>query len=245
MIFAPISIFWTFSALAKTPDKLVSTADQLLELAQISYVYGGSALGDGETCALCKTCLEEKSPDSKKRLTLCPVCRECSLDCSHFTELVYRLSGLPYPYLDTKLMIGLSAERLLSNYGLQDLGTRLDLVQPGDLLVYPGHVVMLERMIGLSKGVYRGDVIHATGGKDIKLPGQGIQRERYAELRYFRGTLQRILRHRGIQGGSVPLVAFDTLSAEPPAKVAPLLKKSAPKKETPKPENKPRLRPVK
>lgn len=201
-------------ASGKSPETLLSTAAQLLELAQISYVYGGSRLGDGETCNQCNICLETEKPDPKKRLLACPVCSGCSLDCSHFTELVYRLSGIPYPYLDTKLMIGLSAERLKKNYSLVDLGTRIELARPGDLLVYDGHVVMLEKVTGSTKNVLRGDIVHATGGRDIKLPGQGIQRERFVELAHYRGMLRRILRHSA-------LIKRPDGAAEPPQAKSP------------------------
>ena len=191
--------------LAKTPSEIMSTAESLLELAQISYVYGGSQLGVSDVCTQCNTCLEEKSPEPKKRLSMCPVCSSCSLDCSHFIELVYRLAGAPYPYIDTKLMINLGADRLRRNYKLEDLGTEVALTQPGDMFVYDGHVVMLERLHGLNKGVFRGDIIHATGGKDIRLPGQGIQRERFVELKQYRGPLRRILRHAALFSTKQPL----------------------------------------
>lgn len=191
-------VIFSSSVLAKTPKEIMETAESLLELAQISYVYGGSQLGDSDVCTQCNSCLEEKAPEPKKRLTSCPVCSGCSLDCSHFIELVYRLAGSPYPYIDTKLMINLSSDRLRGNYKLEDLGTEVALTQPGDMFVYDGHVVMLEKLHGLSKGVYRGDIIHATGGKDIRLPGQGIQRERYVELKQYRGQLRRILRHAAL-----------------------------------------------
>jgi hypothetical protein len=195
----------SFPVLAKTPAEILSTAESLLELAQISYVYGGSQLGDSDVCTQCNTCLEQKAPEPKKRLSSCPVCTGCSLDCSHFIELVYRLAGAPYPYVDTKLMINLSADRLRRNYKLEDLGTEVALTQPGDMFVYDGHVVMLERLHGLSKGVYRGDIIHATGGKDIRLPGQGIQRERFVELKQYRGQLRRILRHAALFSTKQPV----------------------------------------
>jgi hypothetical protein len=195
--------------LAKTPTEIMETASSLLELAQISYVYGGNQLGDSDVCNQCNRCLEEKAPEPKKRLTSCPVCSECSLDCSHFIELVYRLAGAPYPYIDTKLMIGLSADRLRRNYKLEDLGTEVALAQPGDMFVYDGHVVMLERLHGLTKGIYRGDIIHATGGKDIRLPGQGIQRERFVELKLYRGQLRRILRHAALFSVKRPSISKD------------------------------------
>jgi hypothetical protein len=204
---ASVALVVTLSSpiLAKTPSEIMDTAESLLELAQISYVYGGSQLGDSDVCTQCNTCLEEKSPEPKRRLSACPVCSGCSLDCSHFIELVYRLAGAPYPYIDTKLMISLSADRLRRSYKLEDLGTEVALSQPGDMFVYDGHVVMLEKLHGLSKGVYRGDIIHATGGKDIRLPGQGIQRERYVELKQYRGQLRRILRHTNLFSTKQPV----------------------------------------
>jgi len=201
---------------AKTPSEIMSTASSLLELAQISYVYGGSQLGDSDVCNQCNRCLEEKSPAPKERLLACAICRECSLDCSHFIELVYRLAGVPYPYIDTKLMINLSADRLRRNYKLEDLRTDIGLSQPGDLFVYNGHVVMLERLHGLHKGVYRGDIIHATGGKDIRLPGQGIQRERFVELKQYRGQLRRILRHAALFSPRKPGLSSDASRIEKP-----------------------------
>lgn len=219
---------WLISAIAvstqlsaNTQEKVLATAGQLLELAQISYVYGGSRLGDGEKCNTCNVCLETNNPDPKKRLVACPVCADCSLDCSHFIELVYRLAGAPYPYLDTKLMIALTGDRLRRNYNLEDLESRIDLAQPGDLFVYEGHVVILERLHGKSKGEFRGDIVHATGGKDIRLPGQGIQRERFVELRYFRGSLRRILRHVKLMPGQVvkPLKEADRTG---PARLRPV-----------------------
>jgi len=211
--------FWfIFSslALAKSPSEIMSTANSLLELAQISYVYGGNQLGDSDVCNKCNSCLEEKKPEPKKRLSACSICRECSLDCSHFIELVYRLAGTPYPYIDTKLMINLSADRLRRNYKLVDLGTEVALTQPGDMLVYDGHVVMLERLHGINRGVYRGDIVHATGGKDIRLPGQGIQRERFVELKQYRGPLRRILRHAALFSTKQPGLSSDVNRPEKP-----------------------------
>jgi hypothetical protein len=201
----------------KTAEKLLATAAELLELAQISYVYGGSSMGDGDTCNQCNACLEAEKPAAKKRLVACPVCSGCSLDCSHFTELVYRLSGVPYPYLDTKLMIGLSAERLRKNYSLIDLGDRPEFARPGDLLVYDGHVVMLEKLAGTSKNIVRGDIVHATGGRDIKLPGQGIQRERFVEIGHYRGMLRRILRHAALLQSAAGVAAHVEQTPTPPA----------------------------
>jgi hypothetical protein len=72
----------------------------------------------------------------------------------------------------------------------------LEKVVAGDMLVYRGHVVVVETVH--EPGV--ADIIHATGGKDIKLAGQGIQRERYARVSNFRGELLRVIRHKKLDG---------------------------------------------
>jgi hypothetical protein len=147
------------------------------------------------------------------------VCTRCSIDCSHFAEKVYREAGVPYPYLDTATMLGSSAERLRRNYGLVDLGTDVSRAQAGDLLVYEGHVVMLERTRPLTAenapGTprYRGDVVHATGGGAIRTPGEGVQRERFVDLQYFRGPLLRILRHSAL--ASSPKARASAAAAAP------------------------------
>lgn len=187
----------TKSKLSDAQKTLLKVAANLLDEGQVSYVYGGYQLGDSQDCAQCNTCLEAKSPAPRQRLVACPACQRCSLDCSHFTELVFRQAGYPYPYLATNGMLNFQADTLRRKYGLLDLGTRLDLSTTGDLLVYDGHVVMLERRREPQPGQpqFRGDVVHATGGKDIRTPGEGIQRERFIDLANFRGPLRRILRH--------------------------------------------------
>jgi hypothetical protein len=59
------------------------------------------------------------------------------------------------------------------------------------MLVYHGHVVIVEAVHDRDSA----DIIHATGGKDIKEPGQGIQRERFVRMSSFRGELLKVIRH--------------------------------------------------
>ena len=179
------------SQVASIQHKILYIAERLMEDLPISYVYGGSQVTSVNSCNLCTECLLQKSPGTKDRLTKCPNCKNCSLDCSHFTQLVYKLAGLNAPYIDTRSMLKIDSRSLLKNYHLA-LIPDPSMVQAGDLLVYKGHVVILERSHSLS----RGDIIHATGGKDIKEPGQGIQRERNVSILSFRGPLKRIFRHK-------------------------------------------------
>jgi hypothetical protein len=173
---------------------LILSARELLEQASVSYVYGGAKLGTVADCAACNQCLEERQPTADKRLQRCPECNRCSLDCSHFTQLIFERAGIDHPYLTSKDMVNLSGMRLERDFGFMALAPDATRALPGDLLVYKGHVVLLERTHAGGKG----DIIHATGGRDIKEPGQGIQRERWADLGRFRGPLLRILRHKSL-----------------------------------------------
>lgn len=227
--------------LTDTQKTLLQVAASLLDEAQVSYVYGGYQVGDPDACGACNDCLVAKAPRPKERLAQCPVCRKCSLDCSHFTELVYRQAGLPYPYVATKGMLELDAAALRRSYGLVDLGTRLDQSTTGDLLVYDGHVVMLERRREPRPGQpeFRGDVIHATGGKDIKSPGEGIQRERFIDLARFRGPLRRILRHAQLVASPAEpgrLEQGEGAGSPPAARAGEALRPRAPEGAPPPPE---------
>lgn len=171
--------------------KLVEAAQDLLEAAQISYVYGGHKIGKQSECEQCNDCLGKKNPAPKLRFKECSACLGCSLDCSHFVHQVYGAAGIRYPYLTTDTMRQTPKQVLRRRYGFIDLERHVDRVEVGDLLVYKGHVVMLEKKLAGGKG----NIVHATGGRDIKGPGNGIQRERFVDLAHFRGPLLRVLRH--------------------------------------------------
>jgi hypothetical protein len=174
--------------------RVLAEARELLETAAVSYVYGGRAVGEGPECEACNKCLGAFDPAPKQRLEKCPECGRCSIDCSHFSQLVFLKAGLRAPYLATSLMLELGAEPLAKNYSLIDLGTDIEAAMPGDLLVYNGHVVLLEKR----ESGTTGDIIHATSGREIKGPGMAIQRVRSAALQDFRGQLLRILRHESL-----------------------------------------------
>lgn len=217
---------------------ILKAANDLLEEAQISYVYGGYQVGDGDDCQQCNECLTAKTPRPAQRLTLCPVCRKCSVDCSHFANLIYQTAGSPYPYLDTRTMLDLTATELKRRYGFIDLGTDVARAQPADLIVYDGHVVVLERTHEKVDGAarWRGDIVHATGGRDIKRPGEGIQRERFVNLESFRGPVRRILRLAAVPQGQGPIVQLAPAAAAtltppvvpdtPRKKLRPVIKKN-------------------
>jgi hypothetical protein len=163
----------------------------MLENLEVSYVYGGSKIGGTEQCEKCNKCLELKQPAPKERFKLCHECTSCSLDCSHFVQLVFANSGLDFPYLTSQQMLDLDRETLRRKYHLVPVSDDPGSLIAGDLLVYRGHVVIAESIHDFDKA----DIIHATGGRDIREPGQGIQRERFVKPSSFRGPLLRVLRH--------------------------------------------------
>ena len=185
---------WGTEAPAVARDRVLQSARMLLENAQVSYVYGGRALGEGPACEACNQCLGSKAPHPKQRLARCPECVRCSLDCSHFTQLVFLNAGLEAPYLTTALMAELGAEALARDYHFRPVAP--DETAPGDLLVYNGHVVLLEKRSGTGLG----DIIHATAGLELKGPGMAIQRLRHVAIANFRGPLVRVLRHTELPG---------------------------------------------
>jgi hypothetical protein len=193
--------------LAGYQNKLRQAGEDMLENLEVSYVYGGSKVGDGKTCDECNRCLEDRHPSPKERFKVCKICSGCSLDCSHFVQLVFAKAGLGFPYITSTQMLEFDSESLSKKFGLRPISRTIDGLIAGDLLVYRGHVVIVEK-VHADDSV---DIIHATGGKDIRLPGQGIQRERFVRVTAFRGELQRVLRHlsidrlwREIQGQKPP-----------------------------------------
>ena len=194
-LFLILSLFWSSSSLFAVTlprrDQVLDVARHMLENWNISYVMGGNRIGDAGQCEQCNSCLHAKQPDKSERLKACPSCNQCSLDCSHFTYEVFKQAGLTSRYLTTSMMNELDGRVLMKDFQLVDIGRRVERAIPGDLLVFEGHVVMLERKYPDQTG----DVIHVTSGRDLRGPGLGIQRERRASLAQFRGPLLRILRH--------------------------------------------------
>ena len=170
--------------------RIIEASDSLLERGDISYAWGGGKVKGSKECDLCQSCLRKSSPKPKKQLIACPSCQDCSLDCSHFIQQVFGLAGIDIPYLTTNAMLNTRHRILRERYGFLRLSGKAKL-QPSDLIVYEGHVVLLER---LHKGG-RGDIIHATSGRELRGPGQGIQRARFVPLENFKGPILAVLRH--------------------------------------------------
>lgn len=179
---------------------VLTAAHDLLENSGVSYAYGGGRVGSSDECAACNQCLLGPVNSDRRgaeRLRACPLCQSCSLDCSHFVHLVYSMAGKRFPFMTSIEMGTLDARSLRQRYGWQSIDGSVALAAPGDLVVYKGHVVMVER----SHGGGLADIIHATSGRDLNGPGTGIQRERLVNLASFRGPALRLLRHESMLTG--------------------------------------------
>lgn len=187
--YSPSSVFSQTSP--TVVDKLLRATQYFVDHLEISYVYGGSQVGDVRSCQSCNRCLELSDPTPDKRFKTCPSCKNCSLDCSHFIREIFHLIGAQVPYLTTADMIAASPDRL-SAHGYFDVPHDPAYWRTGDIFLYKGHVVLMES--NLADG--RGTIVHATSGKEVKGSGQGIQRARFIYLKDFRGPLLRVLRHK-------------------------------------------------
>lgn len=175
-------------------------ASELLERGNISYTYGGHSIGDADFCEACISCIDAKRPKPKKRISSCPSCKKCSIDCSNFIHYVFNRSGLSMPYLTTHSMDSFTDSKLFRTFNLMSVRGGPEKVFPADLLVYRGHVVLVERVHGNG----RGDVIHSTSGREVKGGGNGIQRARNVVFATFRGPILKVLRHVHSSGNGRP-----------------------------------------
>jgi cell wall-associated NlpC family hydrolase len=177
-------------SVAALRERLVGIGRQLGERTDVPYVWGGSRVGEASDCAACRQCIQTRKVPVGNRLKACGACRSCGVDCSHFVHLAYSRAGLDFPYSPTR-MLKRDSRHQDDDLSFVDIGTDLQLAQPGDLLLYRQHVVMLLR----TGEAGRGDFVHATrmdGGDRVG----GIQLLIDRPLVRFRGKLLKILRHR-------------------------------------------------
>jgi hypothetical protein len=182
-------------------EKLVLIAKRYHDLDYIPYVWGGNAIGSKDICLACQKCIIKKKPSVAKRLQRCAPCRECGMDCSHFVNRIYEDAGLSFPYATSRELARQSRSALFSLYSLIDIGKDLRHAQPGDILVYKHHIVMLTNVIDSNFG----DFIHITRFKGQSRPKVGgFKWVKNFNLHKFRGKLIRILRHKQFFEDSVP-----------------------------------------
>lgn len=174
-------------------NALVDVAKTYASMDHIPYVWGGSSIGSEEVCQACRSCVQEKKVSLTRRLSRCTPCRKCGMDCSHFITRVFQDVGIDFRYASSSVLGRQDKPGLLHHYGLIDVGLDLSLAQPGDILVYPRHVVLLVQV----NDATRGDIIHSTRFRQgDRMSLGGIRYDQNINLKNHRGKLRRILRHQ-------------------------------------------------
>ena len=107
---------------------------------------------------------------------------------------MFKNAGLQTNYLTTAAMRSFSKKRLLNDFNWVDLGAKASRAMPGDLAVYPGHVVMIMKVDANNNSA---DIIHVTSGRDIKKPVKPY-RLSMVSISKISEALQRLLRHKDI-----------------------------------------------
>ncbi len=173
--------------------RLIQLALEHVELTHVPYVWGGARIGSMDECVACRQCVRRNNIALEERSRLCKECRKCGMDCSHFVHSVYANAGLDYPYASSRELAKQTSPGIFRNYNLVDLGRNLQRLQPGDLVVYPRHIVMVTRVTGLG----RADIVHISRyrqGPERHVGGFRLDQD--VDLDAYRGGFVRVLRHR-------------------------------------------------
>ncbi len=198
-----------FSELGPKPvapavERLMAAASRLSQLTDVPYVFGGRNLASeqslshkqrsGGACQECTACIQKNSLPANStlgRYSKCAACRRCGIDCSGFVSRVFSEAGIKYGFADTSSLNVAGEGILQKQYGFSNMGRNLMLVQPGDLILGKGHVVLV---LAVNKGLGTIDFIHASrGSKRTKVGGIEIRRSQPMERLQL--NVKKILRH--------------------------------------------------
>ena len=178
-------------------ERLMVAVRQMQSKSFVPYVFGGQHVGEPRVCVACSACVNAKhlpADSTLARLTQCPACQSCGVDCSNFVNQIYERAGIKYPFGDTSSLLRASDAHLTLKYGFLDMGREVRDAKPGDLVLFRDHVVMLLSMNEYEKTV---DYIHASRGSK-RTPAGGIELRRGFDLNRFQRQVVRILRHRDL-----------------------------------------------
>ncbi len=176
-------------------ERLMAAADKLAARTNVPYVFGGHQLGKAKSCHECTECIRKHHLPANStmiRYNTCQACRSCGIDCSSFVNRLFAEAGMRYRFADTRTLNHVKDGFLQEQFGFINMGDDLSVVQPGDLILEKGHVVMAID-IDLTLGTI--DYIHASRGSKRTRVG-GIELRRGANIARMQKDVIRILRHR-------------------------------------------------
>ena len=169
--------------------RLLALARAYAQHKDVPYVWGGSKVGDPQSCLACRSCLQSKKRRARleTRHRSCKACQQCGIDCSHFVNQLFLAAGLDYQYASTNDFMRRGRAEFVQ------IGHDPALAQAGDLLFYRNHVVLL---VTKREG-RRGDFVHVSRSAGGDRLG-GIDLVVDQDLSNFRGRLLRIMRHMAL-----------------------------------------------
>ena len=174
-------------------ESVLVQIEKVSKMSHVPYIWGGNNLGPEKNCKQCRRCILRSNAKVKEREQSCPICRKCGIDCSHLVTKIFNQAGFQFPYGTTKDFLYQSAFKLDEIYNLIDLGNDPTRVQPGDLLLYRKHIVMVTDVMD---GGFA-NILHSTA-LDPKGFGGGIRTEAKISMSTFRGKLKKVLRHKNL-----------------------------------------------
>lgn len=172
-------------------QQIVLQMNRFTKMSHVPYIWGGNRIGNIKTCKRCRSCIQRTKARVKYRNLICPACKKCGIDCSHLVTTIYKNAGIEFPYATTQDFLHKSAPQLAARYGLLDLGQKVEVIEPGDLLLYKKHVVIV--MATYADGT--AGILHSTA-VDPKHRAGGIRYEEKVPVARFRGKIRKILRHK-------------------------------------------------
>lgn len=143
------------AVLANSPENnliaLLDAASALSRRDEIAYVWGGRATSSPVVCSACQRCVEKRKVHPHQRLSKCPACEQCGVDCSGFVSRVMGAAGLGSKRITSRSLIkaatpgpkrgNLKGAKKVDPVFIP-VGRNLALAQPGDLVVLSDHVVI-------------------------------------------------------------------------------------------------------
>jgi cell wall-associated NlpC family hydrolase len=177
---------------------IVNAALKLAYFGRVPYLFGGKAVGGIEACDACRNCQEKSQQIDGGATKTCHACLQCGLDCSHFVERVFTDAKLKFRYADTVALFEMDSDQRSGDLALLELDTGLVNLEPGDLLLERGHMVLV---IGVDHHAKSFDFVHATAQGRLKAGGIEIVRQepiKSYQTKVLNGTLK-VLRHTSVE----------------------------------------------
>lgn len=198
--FQPMTLSFSLIGAKTLPpaeERLMAAVRHFTDLSYVPYVFGGKSIGSPKTCQACAACVTKNQigPGSKQaRMTKCPACRACGIDCSSLVSKIFAKARIPYRFAATNELNTASYDELLSAYDLVAFEPGSESLEPGDLILEKSHIMLV---VGVNRAAQTYDAVHASRS-DVAVSAGGIKQLKGVAMREVIVKATRILRHRDL-----------------------------------------------